>query len=49
MTTLAQDDDLPHDPGIMRALVAHHDACAGVYAEVVEPGELRVGDRVEVV
>ena len=49
MTTLPQGDDLPHDPGIMRTLLAHHDARAGVYAEVVEPGEVRVGDRVEVV
>jgi len=54
MTTLAQDD-LPEDPGIMRALMRHNrldvggpvpQPCAGVYASVLAPGSAGVGDRV---
>ena len=54
MTTLAQDD-LPKDTDVLRALVRHNRLqvgelgqfpCAGVYAVVVGPGTLRVGDRV---
>jgi len=41
--------DLPRDPRIMRSLVRHHGGDLGVYASVVEPGEIRVGDRVEVI
>ena len=56
MTTLPQDD-LPSDPGILRALVRHNtvqvgDAgrfpCAGAYGVVEAPGTVRTGDRVEV-
>jgi len=40
-------DDLPHDPGVMRALVRETKHTAGVYAQVIEPGEARVGDPIE--
>jgi uncharacterized protein YcbX len=43
MTTLAQGD-LPADPRVLRCLGEEADACFGVYAQVVQPGEVRVGD-----
>lgn len=54
MTTLAQDD-LEHDPGILRAIVetnsvpvgsGRHQPCAGVYATVTAPGVVRRGEAV---
>jgi uncharacterized protein YcbX len=45
MTTLPQDD-LPKDPGILRAAAKHNDANVGVYASVVRGGVLARGDRV---
>ncbi len=45
MTTLGFED-LPHDPGVMRALVKETGGDLGVYASVVEPGVVRAGDGV---
>jgi uncharacterized protein len=53
MTTLAQEG-LPRDNGVLGALARHNrvevggkpSPCAGVYAVVVEPGNLAEGDRV---
>jgi len=39
---------LPAIQGLLKAVGAHRDLCAGVYADVVEPGRLAVGDRLEV-
>ncbi len=53
MTTLAQPD-LPEDRAILRALADYNRldfsgfgnfACLGIYGEVVEPGDVRVGDE----
>ncbi|MFG1810937.1 MOSC domain-containing protein [Streptomyces sp. NPDC049040] len=50
-------DELPADPGIMRAVAREHRipvltlgplSCLGVYLEVVEPGVVRTGDTVAV-
>jgi MOSC domain-containing protein YiiM len=54
MTTLPQSD-LPQDTGVLRAMVAHNRLeiagkrypCAGVFAVVMTPGTVRVGDPVE--
>src|SRR5215831_17240405 len=43
MTTLAQAD-LPKDPGILRTAAQHNQANVGVYASVVQGGQLRRGD-----
>ena len=45
MTTLPQDD-LPADPGILRAAARHNRAHVGVYAEVLRGGTIRRGDPV---
>ena len=54
MTTLAQDD-LPQDTDLLRTLARYNRIpvgpigeypCAGVYAAVVTPGSIRVGDPV---
>jgi uncharacterized protein YcbX len=41
-------DELPADPRVMRALVRETSHTAGVYASVVDAGEIREGDGVEV-
>jgi uncharacterized protein YcbX len=45
MTTVAQED-LPKDPGILRAAVERHDGNLGAYATVEAEGPVRVGDPV---
>ena len=45
MTTLPQGD-LPFDPAILHTTTAHNETRAGVYATVVRPGAIRVGDPV---
>lgn len=45
MTTLAQDD-LPSDPRVLRCLGQEAQLQFGVYAQVLAPGTIRVGDRV---
>jgi uncharacterized protein len=44
-STLAQED-LPRDPTILRTAADHHGGCLGVYASVVRPGLVAVGDPV---
>jgi uncharacterized protein YcbX len=45
MTTLAQSD-LPKDTGILRTAAQHNQANVGVYADVIQGGVVRCGDRV---
>jgi uncharacterized protein YcbX len=44
MVGFAQQE-LPRDPRILRFLVRERDTMLGVYADVVEPGTIHVGDR----
>jgi len=46
MTTQPQGD-LPKDPGVLRTVVRHAGQNVGVYASVVAPGPVAVGDAVE--
>ena len=46
MTTHAQKD-LPKDPSVLRTIVKDADQNLGIYASVVVPGEVKVGDSVE--
>lgn len=46
MVDIAQEG-LPAQPGWLKALGAERHLCLGVYAEVVAPGRLAVGDAVE--
>lgn len=47
MTTLAQND-LPKDPGILKAAAKNNEARVGVYASVLQGGVVRYGDSVRV-
>jgi uncharacterized protein len=47
MTTLAQGD-LPKDPGILKTAAQHNEVRIGVYAAVVRPGTIRIGDAITV-
>ena len=38
--------DLPARPGMLKTVSEQHDLCAGVYAEVLRPGTIAVGDAV---
>ena len=53
VTMIMPQFDLPHDPGILRTVAQHNMQdlgdfgvlpCAGVYADVVQPGAIRRGD-----
>lgn len=47
MTTLAQGD-LPKDTDVLRSIVRNNAGSFGVYATVVTPGRVHIGDRVEI-
>jgi uncharacterized protein YcbX len=47
MTTLPQEE-LASDPEVLKTLARENDACLGVYAEVLRPGIVRIGDGAEV-
>ena len=47
MVTRRIDDTLPEDRAILRHIVRDLDQCVGVYARVVTPGAVSVGDNVE--
>lgn len=40
--------DLPKEPKVMRELVKHNNGDLGIYCSVLQPGEIKVGDPVEV-
>jgi hypothetical protein len=46
MVTLPQDD-LPHDPRVLRTVVREAEQCLGLYATITRPGRIAVGDPVE--
>lgn len=48
MTTHPQGD-LPKDPSILRSIVKDADQNLGIYASVLRPGEVKVGDSMELI
>ncbi|HEY0727807.1 MAG TPA: MOSC N-terminal beta barrel domain-containing protein [Pyrinomonadaceae bacterium] len=46
-TTIQAQPGLAKDPAILRTIVRDADQSLGVYASVVQPGEVKVGDHVE--
>src|SRR5690625_1828101 len=48
MTTLAQGD-LPNDINVLKTLVKENNGHFGVYAELMQEGQIKVGDAVTVV
>lgn len=46
--TMAAQGDLSKDPLILRTIVKQNRSNAGVYATVTQPGEIKVGDAVQV-
>jgi MOSC domain-containing protein YiiM len=39
--------DLPRDPSVLRTIVREANQCLGVYASVIEAGNVGTGDPVE--
>ncbi len=39
--------DLPRDPSVLRTIVREANQCLGLYASVIEPGRIGIGDPVE--
>jgi uncharacterized protein YcbX len=37
-------EELPHDPAVLRAVTELNDACLGVFAHIAQPGVIRLGD-----
>ncbi len=42
-------DTAIQNPAVLRTVARHHEECAGIYANVVAAGMVRVGDRIEFV
>jgi MOSC domain-containing protein YiiM len=45
--TIQAQAGLEKDPSVLRTIVRDADQSLGIYASVVTPGEIRVGDTVE--
>ena len=45
MVNLAQDE-LPYDPRILRTIARVNAICVGIYADVLTPGAIRIGDSI---
>ena len=48
MTTLAQGD-LPRDPGILKTAAKFNEVRIGIYASVIQPGAVKIGDPVSII